>query len=63
MVTFAAIKIFLGYYQTQMMEWMNELLWGSGIAHSILLLSVVIAVGIQLGKFKVFGVSLGITLV
>ena len=42
---------------------MNELLWGSGIAHSILLLSVVIAVGIQLGKFKVFGVSLGITLV
>ena len=63
MVTFAAIKIFLGYYQTQMMEWMNELLWGSGIAHSILLLPVVIAVGIQLGKFKVFGVSLGITLV
>ena len=63
MVTFAAIKVFLGYYQTQMMEWMNELLWGSGIAHSILLLSVVIAIGIQLGKFKVFGVSLGITLV
>ena len=45
------------------MEWLNELLWGSGIAHSILLLSVVIAIGIQLGKFKVFGVSLGITLV
>ena len=45
------------------MEWLNELLWGSGIAHSVLLLSVVIAIGIQLGKFKVFGVSLGITLV
>ena len=31
--------------------------------HSILLLSFVIAAGIQLGKIKVFGVSLGITLV
>ena len=42
---------------------MNELLWGEGIGHSILLLSFVIAAGIQLGKIKVFGVSLGITLV
>lgn len=45
------------------MEWINELLWGEGIGHSILLLSLVIAVGIQLGKIKVFGISLGITLV
>lgn len=45
------------------MSWMNDLLWGEGIGHSILLLSFVIAVGIQLGKIKVFGVSLGITLV
>ncbi|MCC8154990.1 MAG: hypothetical protein LIP01_12820 [Tannerellaceae bacterium] len=45
------------------MEWIKELLWGNGIGHSILILSVVIAVGIQLGKIKVFGVSLGITLV
>ena len=45
------------------MTWMNELLWGEGIGHSILLLSFVIAAGIQLGKIKVFGVSLGITLV
>ncbi len=39
------------------------MLWGEGIGHSILLLSFVIAAGIQLGKIKVFGVSLGITLV
>lgn len=45
------------------MEWINELLWGQGIAHSILLLSVVIAFGILLGKIKIFGVSLGITMV
>lgn len=45
------------------MEWINDLLWGSGIAHSILLLSVVIALGILLGKIKIFGVSLGITMV
>ncbi len=45
------------------MSWINDLLWGEGIGHSILLLSFVIAAGIQLGKIKIFGVSLGITLV
>ena len=45
------------------MTWFNDLLWGDGIGHSILLLSFVIAVGIQLGKIKVFGISLGITFV
>lgn len=45
------------------MNWLTELLMGEGIGHSILLLSFVIAAGIQLGKIKVFGVSLGITLV
>ena len=63
MVIFVALKKIFRLIQLEIMEWLNELLWGSGIAHSILLLSVVIAIGIQLGKFKVFGVSLGITLV
>lgn len=45
------------------MEWINDLLWGDGIAHSILILSVTIALGIQLGKVKIFGISLGITLI
>lgn len=43
------------------MSWIHDLLWGEGIGHSILLLSFVIALGIQLGKIKVYGVSLGIT--
>ncbi len=45
------------------MEWINELLFGNGIGHSILILAVTIAAGIQLGKIKIFGVSLGVTLV
>ena len=45
------------------MNWINELIWGQGVGHSILLLSFVIALGIQLGKIKIFGVSLGVTFV
>ena len=36
-------------------------LWGGGVAHSVLILSLVIAFGIMLAKIKVAGVSLGIT--
>lgn len=36
-------------------------LWGGGVAHSVLILSLVIAVGIMLGKLKVAGISLGVT--
>jgi putative transport protein len=45
------------------MEWIKDLLWGDGIGHSILIISAVIAAGIQLGKIKIFGISLGITLI
>ncbi|MDL2277513.1 putative transporter [Parabacteroides sp. OttesenSCG-928-G07] len=45
------------------MEWLKELLWGQNVAHSLLVLSVVIALGIQLGKIKIFGVSLGATFI
>lgn len=45
------------------MSWLNELLWGEGIAHSVMLLAFVISAGIQLGKIKIFGISLGITFV
>jgi putative transport protein len=45
------------------MEWIHELLWGEGIAHSVLLLSAVICLGILLGKIKIGGISLGITFV
>ena len=36
-------------------------LWGGGVAHSVLILSLVIAFGIMVAKIKVAGVSLGIT--
>jgi putative transport protein len=45
------------------MSWLSELFYGNGVAHTVLLLAAVIAVGIPLGKIKVLGVSLGITLV
>ena len=43
------------------MAWLSELFLGGGIAHSVLILALVIAAGIFLGKMKVAGISLGIT--
>ena len=39
----------------------SESLWGGGVAHSVLVLALVIALGIILGKVKIAGVSLGVT--
>ena len=36
-------------------------LWGGGVAHSVLILSLVITFGIMLGKLKVAGFSLGVS--
>ena len=35
-------------------------LWGGGVAHSVMILSLVITLGLSLGKFRVKGVSLGL---
>ena len=43
------------------MDWFCSLLWGEGIAHTVLVLAIVIAAGIVLGKIKIRGVSLGVT--
>jgi len=43
------------------MEWLNLLIFGSGVGHSILLIAIVIFIGIWLGKLKIAGISLGIT--
>ena len=40
---------------------MHSLFFGNGIAHSILLFAVVIALGLWLGKFRIKGVSIGST--
>ena len=45
------------------MNWIENLIWGEGVAHSIMLFAFVIAFGILLGKIKIKGVSLGITFV
>jgi putative transport protein len=45
------------------MDWLNDLLWKETVAHTILIYSVVIALGVALGKIRLFGVSLGITFV
>lgn len=43
------------------MEWLSNLILGSGVAHSILVVAIVIAIGVILGKFKIFGISFGMT--
>ena len=43
------------------MDWLKELFFGEGVAHSILMMALVIAAGIVLGKIKIKGISLGVT--
>lgn len=44
------------------MDWFSNLLFGTGIAHSIFVLAIAIAAGIFLGtKFRIKGITLGIT--
>lgn len=46
------------------MDWLSKLITdGSSIAHIVLLYSAVISLGVYLGKFKIGGVSLGVTFV
>ncbi len=45
------------------MDWILDLFTGTGVAHSIFIYSLVIAVGVLLGKVKIFGISLGATFV
>ena len=43
------------------MSFFHSLLWGEGIAHTVLVLSMVIAIGVILGKIKIAGISIGAT--
>ncbi len=40
------------------MNWIENLIWGEGIAHSIMLFAFIIAIGIILRKIKIKGISL-----
>ena len=45
-------------------QWLKELfLTTDSVAHIVLLYAIVIAIGVYLGKIKVFGISLGVTFV
>ncbi|MDR3309165.1 MAG: transporter, partial [Tannerella sp.] len=45
------------------MEWIKELFMGDSVAHSVMLMAIVIVLGMLLGKLKIGGISLGITFV
>ncbi len=45
------------------MNWFTELWIGNGVAHTLLIYALVIAIGVILGKVKIFGISLGATFV
>lgn len=42
------------------MDWLIQLFTGHSAAHTVIILSLVIAIGVSLGHIKVFGISLGI---
>lgn len=41
--------------------WFNDLIFGSSVAHSLLLVAVTIAIGLFLARFKIGRISLGVT--
>ena len=43
------------------MDWLHSLFMGEGIAHTVLVLSLVIAIGVMLSKIKIVGISIGVT--
>jgi len=45
------------------MEWLSDLLFKQGVAHTILIYSAVISIGVFLGKIRISGISLGIAFV
>ena len=45
------------------MNWFYDLLWHETVAHTILIYSLVIVIGVFLGRIRFFGISLGITFV
>ena len=43
------------------MDWIIKLFTESTVAHAVVIYGLVIAIGIWLGKLKIFGISLGVT--
>ena len=49
------------HLKVKLMTWFSDLITGTSIAHSILVLSGVVAIGVLLSRIKICGVSLGVT--
>ena len=45
------------------MEWFVNLFTGDGVAQSVIVIALTIAIGILLGKIRFFGISLGVTFI
>ncbi len=43
------------------MDWLSILFFGTGVAHSVMLVGLVIAVGLACARIKISGISLGVT--
>ena len=43
------------------MDFINNLLFGTGIAHSMIILSLAVGIGIYLSRIKIAGISFGVT--
>lgn len=43
------------------MDWLSELLFGTGVAHVVFVLALTIAIGVSLGRIRIAGISLGST--
>ncbi|MBR8713822.1 putative transporter [Porphyromonas levii] len=45
------------------MVWLQQLFFGGGVAHSLLVMALTIMTGLILGRVKIFGISLGATFI
>lgn len=43
------------------MDWLSNLIFGTGVAHNVLLVAAVIAIGLWCSRLKIGGISLGVT--
>mgnify|MGYP003305110433 CR=1 FL=1 len=45
------------------MEWLNSVLMEHSAAQAVIVLSIICAIGLSLGRVKILGISLGVTFV
>jgi len=45
------------------MDWINDLLYDHSALQSVIVISLIIATGLGLGKIRICGISLGVTFV